>query len=189
MTKEELILIGYFPKIVAGSIFKPERNPEANWLKDVDRICSVSCCISKEPPDWMNKWKHNTTTWLYDNPEIALSVVPRQDLDKYTLFAYRILPYEFHRTGARAIHYNALTAKQIPHQFACIGYDVVNGNIGTDFGCSPLSCNGMAKEHRVNNHCLVDDFHTALELAGTFEIRNCEPGPYYVVEVWAPKQI
>ena len=55
------------------------------------------------------------------------------------------------------------------------------------FGCSPLSCNGMAESVAVNDFCLVDDIKTALAAARRFGIQQPEPGPYVIVEVLAPR--
>jgi hypothetical protein len=69
-----------------------------------------------------------------------------------------------------------------------IGYDIVErnpamGHLG--FGCSPLSCNGMAESLPVNDFCLIDDLDIALAAARRFGIEQPEPGPYLVVEVLA----
>lgn len=55
------------------------------------------------------------------------------------------------------------------------------------FGCSPLSCNGMAEEISVNEFCLIDDLETALAAARRFGVEQPEPGPYVIVEVLAPR--
>ena len=54
------------------------------------------------------------------------------------------------------------------------------------FGCSPLSCNGMAESIPVNDSCLIDDMETALAAARRFGVEQPEPGPYVIVEVLAP---
>ena len=40
----------------------------------------------------MDKWVHNTETWLFDTPEAAWSVVPAEEEERYRLYAYRLLP-------------------------------------------------------------------------------------------------
>jgi hypothetical protein len=47
-----------------------------------------------------------------------------------------------------------------------------------------LSCNYMAEHLPTNRHCLVDDADTVFRMAAKFEAGGCQPGPYYVVEVW-----
>jgi hypothetical protein len=36
----------------------------------------------------------------------------------------------------------------------------------------------------VNRYCLVDDLAAAYDLAVLFGVRQPEPGPYVIVEVW-----
>ena len=74
------------------------------------------------------------------------------------------------------------------HHFHRIGYDVVERNATTGilgFGCSPLSCNGMAESIPVNDFCLIDDLESAMVVARRFGIEQPEPGPYVVIEVLA----
>lgn len=173
----DLILIGYFPRIVVT-------NPD--WLKDVpviEDICSVSHCISGPPPHWIDKWKHNEL-WAYDTPELAWSVVPRQDRGRYTLFAYRMLPRLFDEDGETEFAIPKLATTPLPEAFTRIGYDAVSRPYGAGFECSPLSCNYVARDYPVNRHCLVDHLDTAISMARAFGIGKCEPGPYLVIEVW-----
>ena len=184
-----LVLIGYLPKrFVAGN---GEDGPE---LPGVEEIASVSECISTSPPDWVDRWRHNTDTGLFDTPPPAWSVVPEAERERYRLYAYRLLPVLFHDSGTETEHpLPALTAVPIPDGFSCLGYDAVvrdpgrmeGGNhLVPSFGCSPLSCNYMAAEYPVNRYCLVDELDTAIPMARDFATGNCEPGAYCVVEVW-----
>lgn len=71
-----------------------------------------------------------------------------------------------------------------------IGYDVVERNVAMGilgFGCSPLSCNGMAESIPVNEFCLLDDLESALATARRFDTEQPEPGPYVVIEVLAAR--
>jgi hypothetical protein len=197
----ETILIGYLPKRIVdltGDVDAP-RYP------GVDEICSVSECISKSPPDWVDCWLHNTDTWLFDSPGAVWWVVPEVERERYRLYAYRLLPTLFHESGKETgLTLPEIKAVPIPASFIRIGYDAVvhlteylrqarrligetedEPDSPLSFGCSPLSCNYMAEEYPVNRYCLVDDPDTALAMARDFASGNCEPGPYCVVEVWA----
>jgi hypothetical protein len=172
----KLTLIGYFPKIVAS---KPD------WLNDapvVEEICSVSGCISEPPPNWIETWKHNEM-FVYDTPELAWSVVPEEDRHRYTLFAYRVLPRLFDKVNEIEWKLPDLEVGALPEGFASIGFDAVSRTCGSNFECSPLSCNHMASHHPANRYCLIDDLDTAIAVARDFAVGNCEPGPYCVVEV------
>ena len=187
----EMALIGYLPKQfteAAGDV----HTPAYAGVKD---ICSVSECIAKSPPNWVDKWVHNTETWLFDTPDAAWSVVPAAPRDGYRLYAYRLLPVLFHESSRETEHpLPEFTAVSIPDGFSCLGYDAVVRDPGgrpsggwtmvPSFGCSPLSCNGMAEEYLVNRYCLVDDLDTAIPMAREFATGNCEPAPYCVIEVW-----
>ncbi len=189
----ETVLIGYLPK----QFTEAEGNMYAAEYAGVEEICSVSECFAKSPPGWVDKWLHNTETWLFDTPEAAWSVVPAEEEERYRLYAYRLLPTLFHESGEETVHPlpPKLPAVPIPDGFSCLGYDaVVRDPGGRDSGgwpmvpsffCSPLSCNGMAEESPVNRYCLVDGLDTAIPMARDFATGNyCEPGSYCVVEVW-----
>ena len=188
-------LIGYLPK----RIVRETEYVGAPPLPGVEEICSVSECISKSPPDWVDCWLHNTDTWLFDDPGAAWWVVPEAERERYRLYAYRLLPTLFHDSGKEtALTLPEIKAAPIPASFVHIGYDaavheteymrregyVPEEDSTLSFGCSPLSCNYMAEEYAVNRYCLVDDLDTALTMARDFATGNCEPGPYCVVEVW-----
>jgi len=42
--------------------------------------------------------------------------------------------------------------------------------------CSPLSCNGMAKEIRTNEHCLLATFEEAYDKLTNGAFKEAEPG-------------
>ena len=69
-----------------------------------------------------------------------------------------------------------------PDVSAMLGYDVVCWE-HQDFGCSPLSCNLMAQDFKVNRFCLVPNLEEALRLVAAFTKEQCEPGPYLAVRV------
>ena len=96
-----LVLIGYLPKQFTEADGKHVR---ASEYAGVEEICSVSECFAKSPPGWVDKWLHNTETWLFDTPEAAWSVVPSAERERYRLYAYRLLPTLFHESGEETEH-------------------------------------------------------------------------------------
>lgn len=67
-----------------------------------------------------------------------------------------------------------------------LGYDLIGRDMSHFFECSPLSCNGMAEEIPVNEHCLVTDVTLAADAGRRFgdpTTNSAEPGVYYIVEV------
>lgn len=170
------VLIGYFPK---RTLQRPD------WLQaaGVDEICSVSTCISPAPEGWIDHWRHNEM-WVYDTPELALSILTDAMRREFDLYAYQVWPVQFDQGQQHSFNLPLLQVAPLPPSFERLGLDVVSRSCGSTFECSPLSCNSMADHVAVNRHCLVDDVAVALQLAAEFEAGGCEPGPYFVVEVW-----
>ena len=156
-----------------------------DWLKaaGVDEVCSVSICVSDGPDGWLNQWRHNEM-WAYDTPELALSVVPDAARGEFDLYAYQMFPVQFAEGQQQPFVFPPLHVAPMPSSFERLGFDVVSRSGGSNFECSPLSCNHMAEHVAVSRHCLVDDAAVAFQLAAEFEAGGCEPGPYCVVEVW-----
>jgi len=172
-----LTLIGYFPKQVVPA-------DAAMGLPGVHDIWSVSGCFAKEPADWIQHWKHNECG-AFDSRAIALSVVAPSDAQSYVVLAYRVLDQEFDEHEVRPIKFPAhLTSLELDPEYHSVGFDVVTWDFGA-FGCSPLSCNGGAKQFSVNSRCLFRTLDEALAGAREFSRGPWEPGPYRVVEVLA----
>ena len=177
----ELLVLGYYPKLIR----EPTEIHNSDMLA-LEEICCVTACGGYEAPEgWVDHWKHNTDTWLFDSPEAAWSVVPASEREGYRLYAYRLLPTLFHESGLETEHpLPELTAVRIPDGFSRLGFDAVVGHVGKtegqwnfppSFGCSPLCCNGMAAEYPVNRYCLVDDLDTAIRWLATSQPATASP--------------
>jgi hypothetical protein len=173
-----MILAGYFARRIE---LKPD-HLDASGVRD---ICSVSECISSGAEGWISAWRHNGFGW-FNSIDDALSVVPQPLRAEFRLFAYRIHA-ELFRGAARAavavpedVH-----PEPLPDGFRSIGFDSASKSsaLGTSLECSPLSCNGLASELPVNEHCLFPTLEAALAGAARFAVEQPEPGEYYVVEV------
>jgi hypothetical protein len=169
-----------------------------DWLAStcVTDIYSISGCISEAFADYVSFWKHNGF-WLFDTPA-TIEDVARQagvSLDGCTLFYYEAYEREFDR---EAREWNSFGPEkefpvdvQRPREPVLQGFDVATFLMRNVPECSPLSCNGLAAEMVVNEHCLfatLDDAIAAIE-SGRFE--HGEPGPLRVFAVYkiqpAPK--
>lgn len=170
------ILIGYFAK-------RTVRRPD--WLQaaGVDEVCSVSTCISEAPEGWIDRWRHNEF-WLYDTPELADGVIPDGERAVFDRYAYGLWPQVFDFEVVRAFEIPRLSVRPLSEAYERLGWDVVTRSSGTSFECSPLSCNYRALHTPVNRYCLLEDVATACAFAHNCRGIGCEPGPYYVVEVW-----
>lgn len=177
----ESALVGFLARKVA---LRPEFLAQA----PIDDVCSVSEHISPSAPDRLERCAHNSAGF-YDSEALAWSVVPEAERYAYTLFAYRAVCIRFDDRNSEpwspADEWPGLPASPDLSAYAPIGYDIVNTSFGGWFECSPLSCNSMADQQAVNEHCLVDDFEVAMELGSLFadEAVRVEPGPYHVVQV------
>jgi len=178
------IFIGYFPM---------KTNKDFGSLKPfgVEEICSVSDCVSDSPEGWIDRWKHNEM-WVFDTLELAWSVVPETERKDFDMFGYYLFPERIPVKEPSSFEQKpfiipSLRVTPMDDTFEKMGYDIVNRWAGNAFECSPLSCNGMADEIKVNRYCLIDESDKAFEIAKQFEAKGAEPGPYYVIEVWRQK--
>jgi hypothetical protein len=129
--------------------------------------------------------------------------------DRLCLCAYRIFPWVFGRAASPVVlETRQLFAADYPlplpqpewADYERLGYDVAqfepvrlldldgesraeNSLVGGAYGCSPLSCNGLACIHPVNRYCLLDDIDTAVEVGRAFGREEPEPAPFVIIEV------
>ena len=177
-----MVPLGYMAKIVVG-------RPTSIVNPIVTEICSVSSCISNDFMKWIDCWKHNGY-WLFDSPAVIRSVAKTHnvDLKKPQLFYYEGFELEFHvGTGWRSYfpEPNFHLAVVAPKTKVLRGFDLVTYTCGSSAECSPLSCNGLADQVRVNEYCLCTSFEEAKDIVHSKMIEKCEPGPYRVVAVYS----
>lgn len=169
-----LVFAGYFAKNIA---------PRNDWLKvpSVKEIWSVSECMSKGPPDWVNHWRHNDIG-LFDTVQLAESVIPADERQAFKIVGYRIWDRVL-ENGVEVALGRAVPAVPGPDPgFVSIGFDAVGWSYDA-FSCSPLSCNRGAEQFAVNEWCLFSTFDAAVAGATEFSTGHWEPGPYWVVEI------
>jgi hypothetical protein len=68
--------------------------PDAAWFPvrstPVTAVCSVSDCLSKPPPGWIDRWDFNRAS-CYDSETAALASLPPTLAPRYVCFAYHLL--------------------------------------------------------------------------------------------------
>jgi hypothetical protein len=172
----ELRLGGYFAKHIIAA-------PEWIDAAGVADVCSVSTCISRGPDDWVDRWLHNDLG-LFDSPELALKVAS-PGAPPMTVFAYRISTVRFVKGARDTWAWPNISPIPVSASFRSLGFDAVSKYMDSVLGfeCSPLSCNALARDWPVNQHCLLDSLERAVEAAERFSVEQREPGMYYVAEV------
>jgi hypothetical protein len=169
---------GYFLRRIAPK-------PDHLAVAGVREICSVSECISPGADNWISAWRHNGLGW-FNRVTDAVSVVPEAQRREFRLFAYRMHPEVFRRDARAPFSPPGDVAPEpMPDGFRSLGYDSASksSDAGLSLECSPLSCNGLAAELPVNEHCLFPSLDAAIAGAQRFAAEQPEPGDYYVVEV------
>jgi hypothetical protein len=184
------IFLGYCAK----EIWAPTEEWCGAWGAHIAEIASVSGCLSRRAPNWVDRWDFNRST-CWNDESSALAAVPAASLPHFRLLCYRLLPVLFGASGGPTnVSIDDLFTDGLPSlpkepglsNYQSLGYDIVEaqrtlGVLG--FGCSPLSCNGMAEKISVNRNCLLDDLDNAFAVAKRFGVEGPEPGPYVVIEV------
>jgi hypothetical protein len=185
------IFLGYCAK----EMWAPTKQWCATWRAHIREIGSVSGCLSSRAPNWIDRWDFNRST-CWNDEDSALASVPAANLPRFRLFCYRLLPVLFGVSGDPvAVSIDDLFPDglaDLPSEpdlskYRSLGYDIVEASPPKSsilgFGCSPLSCNGMAEEIAVNRYCLLDDLDNAFAIAKRFGAEQPEPGPYVIIEV------
>ena len=177
-----MISIGYMAKRVAK---KPD------WLKtdQVVDIYSVSGCTSQNFGDFIQDWRYNGY-WFFDSPQIIqeLAQAHEIDLEDTKMFYYEVYEFQCYEDDPEWEEFgpeNSLTTDvQLPPQKHFEGYDIVTFTNGNGPECSYLSCNRMAEEITVNQHCLLETFEEAKTLLERKTFKKCEPGPCRIIAVY-----
>ena len=176
-----MIALGYMYKKISNKL-------DGLTADQVSDIYSVSSCVSDDFADWVNFWKHNGY-WFFDTPETIEQIAIEEgiSLKDMMLFFYRAYEYQWDDYAQDWINYApdqsfSLQVKE-PESARVWGYDVVSYSCQTAAECSPLSCNHMYQKLKVNTHCLFDNFDEAKRHTESGAFRDCEPGPYRLIEV------
>ena len=164
---------------------------EESWHKwiskpEVSEICSMSTCnFASHQRGGSQRWLHNDLG-LYDSKALAWPVCPQEG--DYEMFAYSVVPVLFGEGATQPLDVQA-GSEAVPPDYRLLGYDVVCWghrlavSVLLAFGCSPLSCNGMATRVKVNAFCLVDELDQAMHLPQLFYRRHCRTQTV-ISQVW-----
>jgi hypothetical protein len=177
--------------IPAGYMLKNVvQRPE--WIKaeSVIDIYSVSNCISDDFADYVKFFKHNGY-WLFDSPEVLRGLTESEQIDvsELTLFYYEVFEQEYNEGSKEWSTFSPETSfptAVVEAQGKRLeGYDVATFSARTNPECSPLSCNSLATEVSVNEHCLFRTFEEAKRALECGNLNNSEPGPFRIFAVYS----
>lgn len=178
-----MIALGYMAKRI---VERPD------WLDvpSVRDVYAVSDCISPDFTDYITFWAHNGF-WFFDKPSRITSLCSQHGiaLDDLTFVYYEAHPQQF-KTDDHTWHgfgpdSDVKTDVSPPINPRLLGFDIVCYSMQNAPECSPLSCNHVAVDVRVNSHCLIDTLDYAIECLETGVFDNTEPGPMRVIAVHA----
>ena len=184
--------------LAAGYLLK-RTAPPSGWLhsgiRHVKNVASVADCVNDNVVDVQAAWQHNSFG-LANTHDTLKALADEQGLDAegavlfYTAYEYELASdgWTFDASAWRAR--TPVPSSSVPDaverpsedKTTLLGFDVV---VFEDYlAHSPLSCNSVASELPVNEHCLFDDFDGAVRAidAGAFG-GGCEPGVYTVFSV------
>ena len=177
--------------MVAAGYMAKRVSTTSDWLgvDHVGDVYSVSFCISEPFADYMNYWKHNGY-WFFDSPAIIQQLASEHgiDLAGTTLFFYEVHEQQFdedQRLWVPFVPESFPTCVVLPPEKTLEGYDVVSFYVNTTPECSPLSCNGLAREIETNSHCLLPSFDRAQQLLNDGAFTRSEPGPFRIFAVYS----
>jgi hypothetical protein len=173
--------------VPAGYMAKLVRIPKGLEIPGIIDVYSVSSHVNENFADYISFWMHNGH-WLFDSPEIIRTVAHQKSvsLEATSLFYYEVFEKEF--DGAEWSQYapepSFPTNVVPPPRKTLAGFDVVTFFAKNAPECSPLSCNGMAKEIATNEHCLLQSFDDAYDKLSAGAFKSSEPGPYRIFSVY-----
>lgn len=176
-----MIELGYMAKRIAAC-------PDCLDVPHVRDVYAVANCVSNDFCDDIEVGQHNGF-WFFDSPSLIRDIATTNDIDltDTVLVYYRGYGTQFDAELGKWTAYAAVpgfpTEVLPPHLETFLGYDVVTYSMQNAPECSPLSCNGVAQDVRVNQHCLLDTLRFAMHHLEHGTFNDAEPGPYRIVAV------
>lgn len=176
-----MIDLGYMAKRI---VTRPD------WLDvpSVRDICAVSNCISEDFCDYIHFWRHNGF-WFFNSPADINLIATQEHLNlaSTTLLYYTAHQEQYDADNHCWTSFSADPAFDThvtpPKDTVFLGFDIVTYSMQTMPECSPLSCNHIASDVTVNEHCLMDSLDDALQVLESGLFDNSEPGPYRIIGV------
>lgn len=177
----------------AGYLLK-KLEPPPTYLSavSVKRVCSAGPCACEDVVDLYEGWSQNDFG-LADSPEQlrALAEAQGQSTSGAVLFYYEVHEQEVVTGGQIDLPLTWEPLTRVPGSPAnvappakskLLGFDIVV--FGDVLEHSPLSCQSVAGEVPVNEHCLVDTLEGAKAAINSGAFFRCMEGYYRIVAVY-----
>ncbi len=179
--EQTMIELGYMAKLI-------ENCPQWLGVSHVRDIYSVANCVSHDFCDYIGSWEHNGFGF-FNSPSEIRSVAAEQkiELADAALVYYRGYDRQFDAAegGWRSYAGEKPGSVMPPSAAQLLGHDIVTYSMQNAPECSPLSCNGLAKEVPVNEYCLIDSLDDAIDQLERGVFNHSEPGPFRIIAVHA----
>ena len=176
-----MIDLGYMAKRIAART----QQLQVDHVVDIYSVCD---CISDDFADYVEFWEHNEFNF-FDSPQAIWSLCEANDIPTADLqfFFYRGHDLQYDDQSKKWVSYGSESKNaskvESPKLVQRVGYDVVTYSKAQWPEHSPLSCNYLAAEIPVNQHCLIDSLDDAIKYLETGRFENSEPGPLRIIEV------
>ncbi len=184
----------------AGYLLK-RIGPPPGWLEitpnKIETVCSVADCVNDNVVDVQAAWQHNSFG-LANAPGILLGLASEAGVRTEGSVLFYYTGYEFElpsdgwtfdtsqwrpRSLTPSSSISDAVEPPVEGSTTLLCYDVV---VFEDYlSHSPLSCNSVAQELSVNEHCLLNSLEEAVAAidAGAFG-GGCEEGVYTIFSVY-----
>lgn len=158
----------------------------------VRRVCSAAHCVGDDLVDLYEAWSQNIFS-LANSPEQLFRLAEAQAVDPFgsTLLYFEVYEREAISGGfiePKFPDWQPLSEcpgnpvqTSPPEAAEFLGFDVVV--FGDTLEHSPLSCQEMAREISVNEHCLIDRFEDAKSAIEKGLFYECKEGAYRIFAV------
>ncbi|RYF94102.1 MAG: dienelactone hydrolase family protein [Caulobacteraceae bacterium] len=187
-------VFGRVRMIPAGYMFRRLGPPPPPFLSGllIRRVCSATCVGGEDLVDLYASWSHNSFC-LANSPEQLMALAGQQGRDPAdgTILYFEAYEQEVITGGQieAPLEWGPITSStgnaaevSLPARAVFLGFDVVV--YGDTLEHSPLSCQEVAREVAVNEHCLIDRFEAAKAAIDAGAFFNCKEGAYRIYAVY-----
>lgn len=159
-----------------------------DWIKKPFKsIFAVRSCATENITDKYRQWNFNENgMWTNVDDIKKFANEHGIDLSEWDIHFYMSHERQYNQLTKtwESVEFDVVTIPQ-PHTIQFIGYDIVPFSTGIFPECSPIVCNGIGNQIKINSNCLLDSFDYAIEIIESDILADTEPGPYRIISVYS----